>query len=86
MTREELFEYTEEGHEIEFKFNGIWHSITYWEYDTNVFGFSFCEFDQEPINVKTFDELINLNYKGVTVMKMLETVSEDDFSSTLRIF
>ena len=80
MTKEELREYIIYGHEIEFKFNNKWHTITYWEYETNRFGFSFYEFHQEPIKVYTFDELINIKYNGVTVMEMLESLSDDPSS------
>ena len=78
MTKEELFQLTEvEGNEIEFKYQDKWYSITYCEYETNKYGFSFCEFYQEPIDVRSFDELINIKYNGATVMEMLETLNEE---------
>ncbi|MBQ9601073.1 MAG: hypothetical protein IJR46_03590 [Neisseriaceae bacterium] len=78
MTKEELFQLTEvEGNEIEFKYQNKWYSITYWEYEINKYGFSFCEFYQKPVDVYSFDELISIKYNGVTVMEMLESLDED---------
>ena len=77
MTKEKLFEYIKYGREIEFNYDGKMFSITYspsWEDDY----ISFCEFYQEPIDVKTPEELIHIKYNGVTVLQMLESLTEDD--------
>lgn len=77
MTKEQLFNYIAEGREIEFRYNGKKYSITYspsWEEDY----ISFCEFYQETTDVKTPEELIAVERDGVTVLQMLESLSEED--------
>ncbi len=77
MTREELQNYVANGREIEFKYNDKMYSITYspsWMGDF----ISFCEFDKETSDVKNVDELINVTRDGVTVLEMLETLTDDD--------
>ena len=78
MTKEELREYIECGDEIEYKYQEKWYSITFARDDKNERWISFCEFHQEPIHVKTFDELINIKYNGVTVMEMLESLGDEE--------
>ncbi len=74
---DQLREYVSEGREIEFKFNGKKYSITYGVTDgKNVI--SFCEFYQETTEVESVDELIKVERDGVTVLHMLESITEDD--------
>ena len=77
MTKKTLYDYISCGREIEFQYHGKMFSITYspsWEEDF----ISFCEFYKEPVNVKTADELIKIKYDGVTVLEMLESLTEND--------
>ncbi len=77
MTKEQLFEYISEGREIEFEYNGKKYSITYspsWEPEEYI---SFCEFYKETSDVKTPEELIEVERDGVTVLQMWESLSED---------
>jgi hypothetical protein len=77
MNKEQLADYVAHGREIEFKYNGKMYSITYSPVGMEDF-ISFCEFYQEPIDVKTVDELIKVTWDGVTVLQMLESLSEQD--------
>ena len=77
MTKEELFEYVSCGNEIEFDYKGASYSITYFEKNQKSY-ISFCEFYQEPIDVETFEELIQIHYKGAGLMEMLESLTEED--------
>ena len=86
MTKQELWEYTEEGHEIEWKYQDKWYSIVYGEDENKQIYFSVCEFYQEPVEVYTFDEMINIQFNGVTVMEMLETFPDNAKTDILRIF
>lgn len=53
------------------------YSITYGVIDgKNVI--SFCEFYQETTEVETVDELIKVERDGVTVLHMLESITEED--------
>lgn len=77
MTKEQLFEYISQGREIEFKYKGKKYSITYspsWDEDY----ISFCEFYQYTSDVKTPEELIKVEREGVTVLQMLESITEED--------
>ena len=60
MTVEELRDYVSCGREIEFEFKGKRYSITYFEQNKKTW-ISFCEFYQEPTDVKTVDELLMVN-------------------------
>lgn len=76
MTKEQLFEYITEGREIDFEYAGKKYSITYspsWEDDY----ISFCEYYQYTSDVKTPEELIKVERDGVTVLQMLESLSDD---------
>ncbi len=77
MKKEDLKEYVETGREIEFVYEGKWHSITYYEKDEDGNDISFCEFYKEPINVSNFDDLCNITYKGVKVIEIWESISEE---------
>lgn len=77
MNLDQLREYVSEGREIEFKFNGKNYSITYGVVDGKDV-ISFCEFYQETTEVETVDELIKVERDGVTVLHMLESITEED--------
>ena len=77
MTKNSLIEYIDQGREIEFQYNGKKYSITYGEYKGEVV-ISFCEFYKETTEVTTADELLSVTRDGVTVLKMWESISEDD--------
>ena len=77
MNLDQLREYVSEGREIEFKFNGKMYSITYGVIDGKDV-ISFCEFYQETTEVETVDELIKVERDGVTVLHMLESITEED--------
>ncbi|MCQ2551106.1 MAG: hypothetical protein MJ146_02790 [Clostridia bacterium] len=75
MKKYDLIEYIKHGREIEFKYNNKMYSITYYP-DGSEYSISFCEFYKDPIDVKTIDELININVHGKTVVQILESLSE----------
>lgn len=77
MNLDQLREYVSEGREIEFKFNEKKYSITYGVIDGKDV-ISFCEFYQETTEVETVDELIKVERDGVTVLHMLESITEED--------
>lgn len=77
MNLDQLREYVSEGREIEFEFNGKKYSITYGVVDGKDV-ISFCEFYQETTEVETVDELIKVERDGVTVLHMLESITEED--------
>lgn len=77
MNLDQLREYVSEGREIEFKFNGKKYSITYGVIDDKDV-ISFCEFYQETTEVETVNELIKVERDGVTVLHMLESITEED--------
>ena len=77
MNLDQLREYVSEGREIEFKFNGKKYSITYGVIDDKDV-ISFCEFYQETTEVETDDELLKVERDGVTVLHMLESITEED--------
>ena len=77
MTKEELIELIETGREIEFTYNKKRYSVTYSNEDVKNY-ISFCEFYKEPTDVSSVDELCNVVRDGVTVLEMLETITEKD--------
>ncbi len=77
MNLDQLREYVSEGREIKFKFNGKKYSITYGVIDDKDV-ISFCEFYQETTEVETVDELLKVERDGVTVLHMLESITEED--------
>ena len=77
MSKEELKELIELGHEIEFKYKGKKYSITYAENDIPNF-ISFCEYYKEPIDVSNVEELCKIRIDGVTLLKAL-TEAEKEF-------
>jgi len=77
MTKEELIELIETGREIEFTYNKKRYSVTYSNEDVKDY-ISFCEFYKEPTDVSSVDELCNVVRNGVTVLEMLESITEKD--------
>lgn len=77
MTKQELFNYIEHGRVIEFIFQSRKYSITYGIIEGKEV-ISFCEFYQETTEVETAEELINVTREGVTVLQMLESLTEED--------
>jgi len=77
MNKEQLMDYVSHGREIEFKYNDKKYSITYAPEGEDYF-ISFCEFYKETSDVKNVDDLIKVTRDGVTVLQMLESITEDD--------
>ena len=77
MTKEELIELIETGREIKFTYNKKRYSVTYSNEDVKDY-ISFCEFYKEPTDVSSVDELCNVVRDGVTVLEMLESITEKD--------
>ena len=77
MTKQELFDYIEQGREIEFTFQNKKYSITYGVIEGKEV-ISFCEFYQETTEVETAEELVNVKREGVNVLQMLESLTEED--------
>ena len=75
MKKEQLADYVAHGREIEFEYKGKMYSITYSPAGIEHF-ISFCEFNKEITNVNTVEELIEVKRDGITVMHMLESISE----------
>lgn len=77
MTKDYLHELITTGREIEFEYRGKKYSITYGIInDKKVM--SFCEFYQYTTEVTTFEELCEVERNGVSVIKMWESLSEND--------
>lgn len=77
MTKEQLFEWVDTGRELEFNYKGKNYSIIYPEIDNKRI-ISFCQFDDEVLDVATVDELWNSTYKGIKLSDMLSSIPEDD--------
>ena len=77
MTKQELFNYIEQGREIEFAYQNKKYSITYGVINGKEV-ISFCEFYQETTEVETAEELINVTRDSVSVLQMLESITEED--------
>lgn len=77
MTKQELFNYIEQGREIEFVYQNKKYSITYGVINGKEV-ISFCEFYQETTEVETAEELINVTRDSVSVLQMLESITEED--------
>lgn len=78
MTKTELINLIEEGHEIEFKFEGKRYSITYYITEEKE-QISFCEFYKETTEVDTVDELCNVERDGKKVIEMISSLTKNDF-------
>ena len=79
MTKEELKELIETGREIEFTYNKKRYSITYSNENVKDY-ISFCEFYKETTDVSSVDELCNVKRDDVTVLEMLESITDKDIS------
>lgn len=79
MTKEELKELIETGREIEFTYNKKRYSITYSNENVKDY-ISFCEFYKETTDISSVDELCKVEREGVTVLEMLESLTDKDIS------
>lgn len=77
MSKEELVDLINHGHEIEFQFGGKKYSITYGQIE-NKEVISFCEFYQYTTEVSTVDELLSVERGGMTVEEMIATITDND--------
>ena len=77
MTTEYLKELVNCGYDIEFDYKNKEFSITRGTLN-NVKVISFCEYYKEPVNVKTFDELLNIEYKGERLSDIWASLTEND--------
>ena len=77
MTKEELRNLIDDGHEIEFEAEGKRYSITYGIVKGEEV-ISFCEFYKETTEVKTVDELCQIKRDGHTVLELLANLTEND--------
>lgn len=77
MSKDYLQELIETGREIEFDYRGKRYSVTYMLIDDKEY-ISFCEFYKETTEVATFDELCQVERNGVSVIKMWESITEED--------
>lgn len=77
MRISELKDYIEFGNEIEFIYKDKKYSITYGTIKGEDV-ISFCEAYKESVEVKTVDELLDLNYNGISVKEMKESLTEED--------
>ncbi len=77
MGIDQLREYVSQGREIEFKYQGKQYSITYGVIDGKEV-ISFCEFYKETTEVETVDELVKVERDGVSVIQMLESISDNE--------
>lgn len=76
MTKEQLFKWVDTGRELELSYKGKNYSIIYPEIDNKKI-ISFCQFDDEVLDVTTVDELWNSTYKGIKLSDMLSSIPED---------
>lgn len=77
MTKEQLFKWVDTGRELELSYKGKNYSIIYPEIDNKRI-ISFCQFDDEVLDVTTVDELWNSTYKGIKLSDMLSSIPEDE--------
>lgn len=76
MRKKELKQLIEEGHEIEFEYKNKKYSITYGEINGEEV-ISFCEFDKDTVEVKTFDELLSVRYNDFVFGDTLVNIKDD---------
>ena len=77
MNKAQLLDCICHGREIEFIYEGKRYSITYSPEGAEDY-ISFCEYCQEPTDVKTADELMAVMCNGMSVLQMLESLSEEN--------
>lgn len=75
MSTEELKELVECNREIEFRYQGNDYSITYYN-DGRKKYISFCKANEEPIDVATIDELLNIEI-GILKLEYLFRILPD---------
>ena len=80
MTKDEFQQYILEGHDIEWKYNGIdFGLIPRDEDDSGRDCISVYRGHTGPLYyVYSFDELINVEFYGVTVMEMFESLGDEE--------
>ena len=80
MSIDALREYVHFGNEIEYVYKGKKFSITYGKApDQDVdYIISFCEFYQEPGDVKTVDELLEAEWNGEKFADIWASLTEED--------
>lgn len=76
MKKEDLTQLINEGHEVEFEYNGKKYSICYGIID-NEEVISFCEFYKDSKEVKTIEELLELQYHDFIVGDILNYIEDD---------
>lgn len=77
MSISEFINLVDEGHEIEFIYEGKKYSVTYGVIDGKEV-ISFCEFYKDSVEVETVNELLEIIYNKKKVSDMIETLKEDD--------
>ncbi|MBR1454846.1 MAG: hypothetical protein IJ593_09445 [Lachnospiraceae bacterium] len=77
MSKEELKELINTGHEIEFTYNGKKYSITQGKINGKHV-ISFCEFYKETTEVDSFSELCDVTRDGITVLTMIMSITMDN--------
>lgn len=77
MSISEFISLVDEGHEIEFVYDGRKHSVTYGEINEKEV-ISFCEFYKDSIEVETVNELLDIVYDNKKVSDMVASLTEDD--------
>ena len=77
MNREQLLDLINHGREIEFRFNEKMYSITYGTLNGRHV-ISFCEFNKETTEVETAEAALRIIRDNVSVLEMLESITEDD--------
>lgn len=77
MSISEFINLVDEGHEIEFIYEGRKYSVTYGVIDEKEV-ISFCQFYKDSIEVETVNELLEIIYNKKKVSDMIETLKEDD--------
>ena len=76
MKKEYLTQLINEGHEVEFEYNGKKYSICYGIIDDEEV-ISFCEFYKDSKEVKTIEELLQLQYHDFIVEDILNYIEDD---------
>ena len=77
MKKEYLIKLIEEGHEIEFEYKDKKYSICYGLIDDEEV-ISFCEFYKDSKEVKTIEDLLQLQYNDFIVGNILDYIEDDN--------
>lgn len=77
MTTEELIDYLDHGHEIEFNFHGKEYSITWGRLEGKLV-LSFCEFYKETTEVEKPEDILSVSRDGYTVKEMFDEITDED--------